>query len=128
MGASRWLHRLSLWLPVFAFLGLSFFLSSIPGEDLDYSFPDWLAHGLQFLMIGLLVIRALNAGMTRRPGLRLLGVAVLLCLLWAVTDEYHQSFVTGRSASVLDLVSDLVGSVAACLVFSGLRPFARSWI
>ena len=37
--------------------------------------------------------------------------AVILCMLYAVSDEVHQYFVPGRSAGVIDVVIDTVGSI-----------------
>ncbi len=53
------------------------------------------------------------------PGMRLpcglLVVTVLFCYLYGFSDEVHQSFVDGRSASVADLFVDGVGGLLAAL-------------
>ena len=52
--------------------------------------------------------------------------------LYGATDEYHQSFVPGRTMSVSDLMVDLIGAGAALLIVTllrarrmGLRPDRR---
>ena len=120
-------RQVFLWLPVAATLALSFYLSSRPPGGLSYPIPDWLAHGVQFFVLGLLMIRGLNGGMAQPPSLRTLGLSFALCLLWAVTDEYHQSFVPGRHPSVLDVLSDGVGNFLACVLFPWLRQLAPAW-
>ena len=36
--------------------------------------------------------------------------AVVLCVLYSISDEVHQYFVPGRSAGVIDILIDTVGS------------------
>jgi VanZ family protein len=112
--AGRWL---GLWGPVVAFLGLSFSLSSVPGESLSLPFSDLLAHFLEFGALGLLLARAFHGGLSRRllPG-RAAG-ALLAAVVWGVLDEFHQSFVPGRTPDVRDLLADAVGALTACLLF-----------
>jgi VanZ family protein len=38
--------------------------------------------------------------------------AILVSVLWGLSDEIHQAFVPGRSSEVADFVADVVGSVA----------------
>ena len=119
--ASSTLHRLSLWLPVGAFLGLSFYLSSRPGHELPELMPDYVAHALEYLALGLLVLRAFNGGLMPRPTGRTFLRAAALCLAWGIANEIHQSWVPGRHATASDVVSDFVGAVAACGLFPWLR-------
>ena len=122
------MRRVLLWLPVIAALLLSFRLSSVPGTEFATPVPDYVAHMIQYLLLGLLVLRGFNDGMQNRPDARTMLWAVLFCLVWAVADEFHQSFVPGRDASAGDVLSDLVGAVAACGVFVMVRPRVASWL
>ena len=112
---------LVLWAPVAAFLLLSFALSSIPGDDLQLPISDILGHFAEFLVLGILLIRAFHGGMTGPPTLRTLVLAAVAAILWALADEFHQSFVPGRVASAGDLLSDAGGAVAAWGVFPALQ-------
>ncbi len=40
---------------------------------------------------------------------------LLLCLFFAFSDEWHQSFVPGRTATLRDVGFDFLGSSLACL-------------
>jgi len=57
---------------------------------------------------------ALNGSGVSRPALW----AFLIALLYALSDEYHQSFVPGRHPDPLDIVTDLAGAAAALLWLS----------
>ena len=124
LGLGRAYHRtvsgsvLRLWLPVAIWAGLIFALSSIP--DLGTGLGGWdlvlrkLAHAAEFAVLGALLVRA-----THRAGL-----AVTLGVLYAVSDELHQAFVSGRQGSPADVAIDAVG--VACGVLLWQRARARS--
>ncbi|MEK3885278.1 VanZ family protein [Paenibacillus sp. PL2-23] len=67
------------------------------------------AHFLIYLVLGILVMGTLTKlGM---KGLRCAAVTLLLCVLFAVSDEVHQLFVIGRGAQVQDVLIDSAGAV-----------------
>jgi VanZ family protein len=104
--------RLIQWIPVVLWAGLIFTLSSIP--DLGTGLGSWdavlrkLAHAAEYAVLGALVYRAIR----REP------VAIVLASAYAVTDEVHQSFVSGRQGSPLDWLVDTVGVVLGVLLYA----------
>ena len=58
-------------------------------------------------MLAMVVLACWVAGPTRQARWALLTAG--LGVLYGVLDEYHQSFVPGRSASAMDVVVDSVG-------------------
>jgi VanZ family protein len=108
--------RLTAWLPVAVWAAVIFTLSSIP--SLDSGLDTWdtvlrkLAHLAEYAVLGALLYRALR----REPA------AIALGSLYAVTDEVHQAFVSGRQGSPLDWLIDTVGVVAGALLLSRRRP------
>jgi VanZ family protein len=57
-------------------------------------------------------------GQVKRP----LAIAVVISLLYACTDEYHQAFVAGRFGSPLDVGVDAIGMAIACLAIHRRYP------
>jgi VanZ family protein len=106
---------LSAWLPVIAWAGLIFTLSSIP--DLGTGLGGWdlvlrkLAHATEFAILGVLLLRAIGRV---RP-------AFGLAAAFAVTDEIHQAFVPGRQASPLDVVIDVTGIAIGLALATRIR-------
>jgi VanZ family protein len=93
-------------------MGLIFFLSAQP--DFPHPDTDWLenlmgiaAHMFLFGVLAVLWVRPL--GGQRRA----LLLAFLLTMLYALSDEFHQAFVPGRTADPLDLVYDGIGAALA---------------
>lgn len=46
---------------------------------------------------------------------------LVFCLLYACTDEFHQTFVPGRAGSIKDVCVDAVGFVPVTLILSWLK-------
>lgn len=68
------------------------------------------AHLSLYLILGILVISLLREYMVINTKLVLLSL--LICFLYACSDEIHQLFVPGRSGEVRDVLIDILG---ACL-------------
>lgn len=116
------LRTLSALLAV-AWMATIFYLSSqhTPELDLGFSGQDKLLHLGAYGLLGTLLL----GGMARhadgyRP--RQVIAAIVLAALYGCSDEWHQSFVPGRSMDGLDLVADAVGALLGALA---LRTLAQ---
>jgi VanZ family protein len=71
-------------------------------------------HFIEYFILSLLILRGIRAG---RKETRLVWVAVTLLAVavYASLDEFHQSFVPGRTAAVSDVVLDTTGGAVAQL-------------
>ena len=99
-----------------------FAFSATPGKDLpNFEWADVLVkkggHMLGYGLLALFFLRGLHgkSDKDRRAPIMAWGLAVL----YAITDEFHQSFVPGRHASPMDVLIDGIG--AAVLLFVWLR-------
>jgi VanZ family protein len=104
-------RAVTLWLPVVLWAAVIFAISSIPSLSTGLGTWDTLlrkaAHMSEFAVLGALLYRALGREV---PALAA-GVA------YAATDELHQSFVSGRHASVVDVAIDAAGVAAGMLAW-----------
>jgi VanZ family protein len=66
------------------------------------------AHFTAYFILGILLIHALRTSGT--AGMKAALMALLLSVLYAVTDEIHQLFIPGRSGEVRDVLIDSVGA------------------
>ena len=62
------------------------------------------AHFCIYLILGLLVFNCFEIDK------KYILYAILICLLYSITDEIHQLFVPGRSGEVLDMFIDTAGA------------------
>jgi VanZ family protein len=70
------------------------------------------AHFIEYFILSLLILRGIRAG---RHGTRLAwaALAILLVAGYASIDEFHQSFVPGRTPAVTDVLIDTTGGATA---------------
>lgn len=71
------------------------------------------AHVIEYFILGLLLFRAFRGGSTASWKWRWSLFAVIGVVFWAVGDEWHQSFVATRMASVVDAGRDIAGGILA---------------
>lgn len=67
------------------------------------------AHMAEYAVLFVLYRRALRLSGAKRPG----AAALLMCMAYAATDEFHQSFVDDRGPSPVDVMIDTAGAAAA---------------
>lgn len=94
-----------------------FFLSSLHSAPLPPGVTDKPAHALGYLGFGVVLARALGGGLPPRLTLAKAVLGIVIASLYAVSDEYHQSFVAGRTSDIADWFADTVGSSIA--LFAG---------
>ena len=106
-------RRFIPWGPAVAYAALIFLLSSLEGSQTPRFFPhsDKALHLLLYLPFGFLVLRALLTGQAQGR-LAALRTALFVVSLYALTDEFHQLFVPGRTFSLWDWGADIIGAAA----------------
>jgi len=104
---------LKFWLPVMLYASLIYYVSSIPQLPIPIKFPylDKLLHVLEYSILGFLIKRALGVSSLSLDVKRLYLLTMLLCLLYGLSDEFHQFFVPGREMAVGDVYSDAIGGL-----------------
>jgi len=109
------------WAPVVVWCGLIFWLSGIPHLKITEAWWDVIArkaaHIGEYAILARLLARAL-AGTTFWSWKKIFAGSLVLSILYAGTDEYHQTFVPGREGCLRDVTVDGVGAWLAL----GLTP------
>jgi VanZ family protein len=103
--------RLLWWIPALGFGVTIYWFSSQsqpPGSDLG---PDYLLHFFGYGFFGVSVLLGITEGFQIKPTLGRVLSAFLIVLLYGCFDEYHQSFVPGRHASLSDILADSLGAL-----------------
>ena len=104
-------RALALWAPVFAYMALIFFLSAQPQPPLPSEITDKQGHSLGYMGLAITTARALAGGLASGASLGAATGAWAIASAYAATDEWHQSFVPGRSADVHDWYADAIGAL-----------------
>jgi VanZ family protein len=102
-------RRFSLWAPVVLWAAVIFAFSSVPSLGTDLGVWDTIlrkgAHMTEYAILALLLFRALGSELS----------AFLFGLAYAVSDEIHQLFVSGRHGSPVDVAIDAAGLLLGLL-------------
>lgn len=109
---------LRYWLPVLIWMGFIFYLSSLqnpltepriayPKIYFYFDFQHFIYHIIEYLVLSFLLYRALVFN-SKNPQ----TLAILIAVLYAITDEIHQFYVPGRIPSVFDVAIDSFGAVS----------------
>ncbi len=108
----NFIKKLPEWLPAAILMIAIFAFSSIPSDNMPNF--DWAdlsikkgGHALGYGLLALSYLYAFKLSPTK------LKLAWLLAFLYAVSDEFHQSFVPGRYASWVDVMIDSAGAAIA---------------
>jgi VanZ family protein len=116
------MRALSRFGPPLALMGVIFFFSAQP--DLSTGLGTWdlvlrkLAHMAEYGLLWLLWLRALG----RDHGL----AAAAITLAYAATDEIHQTFVTGRHGTPVDVLVDAAGVAIAAALYQRRTRASRA--
>jgi len=100
------------WLLVLIWAGLIFFLSHQPFLKSDLP-NQWdfvlrkIAHITEYAILAWLLIRALREH--KLTWGQILTLAIALSVGYAISDEYHQTFILGREGTFRDVLIDGVG-------------------
>lgn len=123
-----------IWYPALVMAIVIFIFSSMPALDsnrqsglivnaITFLFPDLKnttflvtivrksAHFLEYALLGFLTARAFR--LSKKSS----WWSVLACAAYAGTDEFHQSFIPGRSAEPKDIALDTIGATFGVLVY-----------
>ena len=110
---------LRTWGPSLLMMLAIFGFSSIPSNEMPhFGLMDFLVkkggHATGYALLALANMRALGWQRKRWP------LAWLLAVIYSATDEFHQSFVPGRTPALMDVGIDAIGAATALLLW-GLR-------
>jgi len=143
------------WLPALIWMGIIFYLSAQPAQEsselssvvmhwlLDFV-ENWLtidasyfhlvvrkgAHLSAYFILAMLTMYALGASFSLDkccshwiPA----GLAFVICVLYAASDEIHQLFVPGRSGQLSDVGIDAFGALLGIGVYIIVKKGLRVW-
>jgi VanZ family protein len=87
-----------------------------PGPLDNLPSVDKIEHACEYLVLGFLLALCFQRTPSIGPNWQSLALGLLIGIIYAFSDEFHQSFVSGRSSDLLDLLADTTGVAFGCLV------------
>lgn len=112
-------------LSLFFYCGFIFHLSDQPSLPVPQLFEhqDKLHHFMAYFMMGVLAWRSFRHFI--KSAHFLMAASIVFCSLYGISDEWHQSFVDGRTADAVDWLADTFGATIAAAVLSRFFPFTK---
>jgi len=98
------------WWPSLLIMGVIFLASSTPGKEMpSFGLADTLikkgGHMTGYFLLTLSALRGIH-----QSGKKASALAMALALLYAISDEFHQTFIPGRHPSTFDVLIDMTGA------------------
>ena len=95
-----------------------FFFSSLPGVPGAGGNP-WIArayHFIVFFLLGFFLFIAIkgDSKLTKKH----IFLVLIISIIYALLDEFHQMFVPGRDANVVDILTDTLGIISSIIIYS----------
>jgi VanZ family protein len=88
-------------------------------------------HVAEYTILAALLWCALRGTLTSMRTIAISGLVFFASAVFAASDEFHQSFIPSRTASVKDVMIDICGAaiaLALCVALRRRRRPARTWI
>jgi len=101
------------WLPFYAYAVLIFYFSSLPTipSIIIEIIPETLIwHMIEYAILSILLLRSFINSKNTTFKENAIHLAIIIAILYGVTDEIHQYFVPGRTFDILDIIANSVGS------------------
>ena len=76
-----------------------------------------LAHFTEYLILGILTYNLIKSYNKKTY------IAIIICILYAISDEIHQYFVPGRSCQILDMTIDSIGSLTGIYILKIIKKY-----
>lgn len=77
-----------------------------------------IAHMSEYMILTFILILALRSKHTWNMKIgKAILIALVICLLYSITDELHQTFVPGRSGLAIDCLIDTFGGCIAAIIY-----------
>jgi VanZ family protein len=100
------------WLPVVFWMGFIFYMSGQKGGDLPslFVYQDIVFHFCVYAMLAWTFGRALRFEKPSMNFFKIVCLCAVFGLLYGISDEFHQKFISGRTADIFDVAVDTAGS------------------
>jgi len=108
-------------IPAILVMAVIYMLSSLPGDDSllnTFEFSDKIKHFIAYFVLGITYCMWISRESWLAKPFFWCVIVVVMCTTLGILDEYHQSFVPGRSGNDLkDLAADFVGGLVSVFLY-----------
>ena len=84
------------------------------------------AHATEYAILAIFIIITINEYTNKRYSISKIIITILICFIYSLIDEFHQSFVPGRTSLFTDCLIDTTGSIITCLMYTIIKKVKES--
>ncbi len=99
---------------------LRFFMPDLPFEQIKsiHGLIRKIGHLAEYFILGILVFRGFRGVSPRPVILKSIFCTILVLVTYAISDEFHQTFVSSRTPSAIDVCIDTAGGILGQLAIA----------
>ena len=75
-----------------------------------------IMHMFLYFILAILVFHLI--GMIQKNKSLSIIITIIICLIYASLDEYHQTFILGRTGQIKDVGIDMIGTIIGCFLYN----------
>ena len=94
-------------------------------DEINFLFRKFM-HATVYFALAILVFNLLIQVMKKKIHVYNIWT-IVICFLYACTDEYHQTFVMGRNGQCIDVLIDIVGAVLGCVIINIVYKMVKKY-
>lgn len=113
-------HNKLSWVITILIAGIIFYISSLtfpPGPPVVFNWKPIVYHFYAFLFFAAFLLISSTKGKNKK----FIVLAIIISIIYAISDEIHQIFVPGRAFAISDILIDSAGILFAGLLYSLMR-------
>lgn len=80
-------------------------------------------HAFVYFVLAILVLNALKVSNVKNYKLYL--ICFIICFLHSLLDEYHQTFINGRTGQIIDSIIDTSGSIVGIMIYYFINKYIK---
>lgn len=114
-------YQIKYYAPAAIYVALIIFLSSLNQQvvaNLTWGIEDFILHATEYHIFGITLIWAFYREKQKLELKASYRLAVSTGTLFAMADEFYQSFVPTRYSTIEDVVADVFGLILSIITFS----------
>ena len=78
-----------------------------------------LAHLTEYFILGILTYNVF------KNNYKSINLSIIVCLLYAISDEIHQIFIPGRTGQITDVLIDTIGALIGIIILRKLNKIGK---
>lgn len=103
---------------ILASIGIYYF-SSLPQPPFvltSFQWQDKVLHLIAYLSYGITIAIAIHSHQSFSLNKKVM-IILMLGMIYALSDEFHQSFVPGRTSEIGDILADWIGITISAIIY-----------